>query len=233
MSSVIDSNWFYLSTMQSISQPLQELSTKGATTPAQSMLFSSMLNSMMNPNENLNWVPLQSDTPSKSLPQFWSSVAPEMNNSIMSSLNSSIGLNNTSSQLSFQPTSLLQLEQKLGGKLAGTAKDFIAAGQKFDLNPLFLASIAMHETGNGTSRAIREKNNVAGMMGPNGLRTYATMQESIEAMASNLRRNYLNKGLTTISEIGNKYAPVGASNDPTGLNNHWVSGVTKKLNSFT
>lgn len=219
--------------MQSISQPLQELSSKGTTTPAQSMLFSSMLNSIMNPNESLNWVPLQSEAQSQSQPQFWSSVAPMVNNSIESTINSSLGLSAVTSQLSFQPTSLLQLEQKLGGKLAGTAKDFIAAGQKFDMNPLFLASIAMHETGNGTSKAIREKNNVAGMMGPNGLRTYATMQESIEAMASNLRRNYLNKGLTTITEIGNKYAPVGASNDPTGLNNHWVSGVTKKLNSFT
>ncbi|MFC4355284.1 glucosaminidase domain-containing protein [Chryseomicrobium palamuruense] len=230
MSSIIDSNWFYLSTMQSISQPLQELSSKGATTSAQSILFSSMLNSIMNPNESLNWVSLQ--TESRPQPQFWSSVAPEMNNSIVSTLNSSIGLDTATSQLSFQATSLLQLEQKLGGKLAGTAKDFIAAGQKFDLNPLFLASIAMHETGNGTSKAIREKNNVAGMMGLNGLRTYATMQESIEAMASNLRRNYLNQGLTTITQIGNKYAPVGASNDPTGLNNHWVSGVNKKLNSF-
>lgn len=216
--------------MQSISQPLQKLSTKNTTSPAQSMLFSSMLNSIMNPNESLNWVPLQTET--QPSPQFWSSVGPEMTRSMVNNLNVPSMAGSANAQLSFQPASLLQLEQKLDGKLVGTAKDFIEAGQKFDLNPLFLASIAMHETGNGTSKAIREKNNVAGMMGPNGLRSYATMQDSIEAMASNLRRNYLNQGLTTITQIGNKYAPVGASNDPTGLNNHWVSGVTKKLHSF-
>lgn len=214
--------------MQSISKPLQDLAKSTSTAPGESVLFSSMLQSIMNQDADLNWVPLESQT--QTLPQFWSSLGPISTDSIINEALPASG--SQISNLTFQPTSLLALEEKLGGKLSGTAKDFISAGQKFDLNPLFLASIAMHETGNGTSKAIHEKNNVAGMMGKNGLRSYSTMQESIEAMASNLRRNYLNQGLTSVSQIGAKYAPVGASNDPTGLNNHWVTGVTKKLNSF-
>lgn len=228
MSSLIDSNWFYTSTMHTISTPLQKLATSPTTTPAQSALFSSMLQSLMPGEQELNWVPLQQTV--TEAPQFWSAVAPSY--SPVTPLQQPVK-NVPSPNLGFQATSLLQLEANLAGKLSGTAKDFIVAGQKYDLNPHFLAAIAMHETGNGTSRAIQEKNNVAGMMGRNGLRSYATMQESIDAMASNLRRNYLNQGLTSISQIGAKYAPVGASNDPTGLNNHWVTGVTKKLNSFT
>jgi len=220
--------------MQTLSQPTKQLSQAG-TDPAKSMLFSNMLESVMNGTPGMNWVPTSpAATSAPPSPVYWSAVGPEVS-PLTAATAAPLVIPSTSkatNQLSFRTVSLLEMESHLGGKLSGTAKDFIAAGQKFDLNPLFLAAIAQHETGNGTSRAIQEKNNVAGMMGPNGLRTYGTMQESIEAMASNLRRNYLNQGLSSISQIGAKYAPVGASNDPTGLNNHWVTGVTKKLNAF-
>lgn len=231
MTSLIDSNWFYLKTMQTLSQP-QLSSSQYQTDPAKSMLFSNMLESLMNGSSTMNWVPTSQVTSTQTNPLYWSSVGPETSG-IQTVVQQALTTTGTLDQLSFRPVGLLEMEKHLSGKLSGTAKDFITAGQKYNLNPLFLAAIAQHETGNGSSRAILEKNNVAGMMGRNGLRTYATLQESIEAMASNLRRNYLNQGLTTISQIGAKYAPVGASNDPTGLNNHWVTGVTKKLNAFT
>ncbi|MBW9235637.1 glucosaminidase domain-containing protein, partial [Leptospira santarosai] len=82
--------------------------------------------------------------------------------------------------------------------------------------PGLLSAIAIHETGNGSSRAINNKNNVAGMMGKNGLRSYESVEESIFDMARNLRKNYLNQGIDTIAKIGAKYAPIGAGNDPTG-----------------
>lgn len=230
MTSLIDSNWFYIKTMQTLSQP-QLSSSQSQTDPAKSMLFSNMLESVMNGSSTMNWVPTPQVTPTQTSPLYWSSVGPETSE-IQTVVQQALTNTGTMDQLSFRPVGLLEMEKHLSGKLSGTAKDFITAGQKYNLNPLFLAAIAQHETGNGSSRAILEKNNVAGMMGRNGLRTYATLQESIDAMASNLRRNYLNQGLTTISQIGAKYAPVGASNDPTGLNNHWVNGVTKKLNAF-
>lgn len=231
MTSLIDSNWFYLKTMQTLSQP-QPTASQSPTDPAKSLLFSNMLDSVMNGSPNMNWVPKSQKLPSQMPPVYWSSVGPETSQ-VQQLVQQSLIKAVPTDSLSFRSVGLLEMESHLSGKLSGTAKDFITAGQKYNLNPLFLAAIAQHETGNGTSRAILEKNNVAGMMGRNGLRTYNTLQESIDAMASNLRRNYLNQGLTTISQIGAKYAPVGASNDPTGLNNHWVTGVTKKLNAFT
>jgi hypothetical protein len=70
------------------------------------------------------------------------------------------------------------------------------------------------------------------MMGSNGLMTFASLAEGIDKMASNLKRNYFDKGLTTIAAIQKKYAPNGAANDPTGLNSHWTAGVTKYYNMF-
>lgn len=140
---------------------------------------------------------------------------------------------NLKTDLSFKPIQFLKLENTLGGKLSGTSAHFINAGKKYDLDPNFLSAIAIHETGNGSSRAVNEKNNVAGMMGKNGLRSYDSLEESIFDMARNLRQNYLNKGITTIAAVGAKYAPVGAGNDPTGLNNHWVTGVNRQLNKLT
>jgi hypothetical protein len=125
-----------------------------------------------------------------------------------------------------------KLDQVLEGKLSGKGAAFIAAGQRYQVDPALLAAIAQHETGNGKSKAAIEKNNIAGMMGRNGLKSYASVEDSIMDMARNLSENYLAKGLTTIAKIGAKYAPVGAANDPTGLNNYWVSGVTKYYNKL-
>lgn len=124
------------------------------------------------------------------------------------------------------------LNAKFGGKLKGTGDEFIKAGEKYGIDPAFLASIAMHETGNGTSNAIKTKNNVGGMMGKNGLMSFGSIEKGIDAMASNLKRLYIDQGLTTVEEIQKKYAPVGASNDPTGLNNNWTKGVYGFLNGF-
>jgi hypothetical protein len=137
-------------------------------------------------------------------------------------------LTSTSSEsLRFQSTSAARINQVLGGKLKGMGEAFVQAGQRYNVDPALLAAIAQHETGNGTSKAAAIKNNIAGMMGKNGLKSYATIEESIMDMARNLSKNYLGAGLTTISKIAGKYAPVGADNDPTNLNNHWVSGVSK------
>ncbi|MCM3569596.1 glucosaminidase domain-containing protein [Neobacillus mesonae] len=135
--------------------------------------------------------------------------------------------------LRFNAISAEQVNRELDGKLQGMGDVFISAGKTFNVNPALLASIAQHETGNGKSRAAHEKNNIAGMMGINGLKSYASVEESIMDMARNISKNYLGSGLTSIAKIGAKYAPIGASNDPTGLNNHWVTGVTKYFNRFS
>ncbi|WHZ05410.1 glucosaminidase domain-containing protein [Neobacillus sp. YX16] len=125
-----------------------------------------------------------------------------------------------------------KINQVLDGKLTGMGEAIVRAGQKHNIDPALLAAVAQHETGNGTSKAAIEKNNVAGMMGKNGLKSYASVEESIMDMARNLSKNYLGEGLSSISQIGAKYAPIGAANDPTKLNNHWVTGVTRFINQL-
>jgi len=123
-----------------------------------------------------------------------------------------------------------QLNAQLGGVLSGRGAEFIAAGQRYGINPAFLAAVAMHETGNGTSAAARLKNNVGGMMGKNGLMTFGSISEGIDAMARNLYRNYISQGLTTVEDIQRKYAPIGAANDPNNLNSNWTRGVYAYMN---
>lgn len=124
-----------------------------------------------------------------------------------------------------------QLNSILGGKFAGKGQAFVDAARKYGLNPSFLAAIAMQETGNGTSRAVNEDNNPGGMMDPktnwSKLIKYSNIESGIDSMAKNLKKNYLDKGLTSVSQVQAKYSPVGAANDPRGLNKYWAGGVSK------
>jgi hypothetical protein len=158
----------------------------------------------------------------------------ETSHLLLSSLNS-IGSETLSQNISLtsKTTGGEDLNPHLKGVLQNTGSHFIEAGEKYGINPALLAAISIHETGNGTSNAARFKFNVAGMMGKNGLKTYSSIQESIFDMARNLRQNYLDKGKLTIAQIGAKYAPIGADNDPNQLNNHWVTGVQRYFDTLT
>jgi hypothetical protein len=95
----------------------------------------------------------------------------------------------------------------------------------------------MHETGRGTSEAVRASNNPGGMMDPqtdwSTVKKFASLDEGIDAMAKNLKEKYINQGLTTIEGIQTKYAPIGAANDPRGLNKDWVADVTTFYKQLT
>lgn len=103
--------------------------------------------------------------------------------------------------------------------LAGQGAAFVRSGRRWRVDPLLLVAIAGHESVFGRN-AYRPFN----AWGWGGY-TFSSWAEGIEAVAKGLRTNYLDKGLTTISEIGGKYAPIGAGNDPTNLNQHWPGGV--------
>lgn len=250
VTSPISSNWFYYTTMASLAQAssaanqsgnsANPLNASGNNTSMFMTLLSSMMqggemdpsmlgalnfstnsnNSQMMAQLNNTYKPISVSLPASTAPAVAETVAQS-------------AVPNLKTDLSFKPIQFLKLENTLGGKLSGTSAHFINAGKKYDLDPNLLSAIAIHETGNGTSRAANEKNNIAGMMGKNGLRSYDSVEESIFDMARNLRQNYLNQGKTTVAAIGAKYAPVGAGNDPTGLNNHWVTGVNRQLNKLT
>lgn len=134
----------------------------------------------------------------------------------------------TSSVLNQPVSSPQKAAQVLSPALLQYESAFRRAGEKYGVDPDLLMAIAIHETGNGTSSAFRNKKNAMGVS-PNGggPRSFETVEAGIEYMAGQLARNYLGKGLTTIAAIGKKYAPPGASNDPKGLNSHWVKGVSE------
>lgn len=134
---------------------------------------------------------------------------------------------------------LVRIQQALGNqasvpvgyfkaKLAGKEQVFVDAAARHGVDPTLLMAIAAHETGKGTSDMVKNKNNPGGLFDSvkDEYMTFATIEEGIDRMASNLKRNYIDQGLTTIAQIQPKYAPVGAANDPKKLNDQWQGGVT-------
>lgn len=108
-------------------------------------------------------------------------------------------------------------------------------GKKTGLNEeqvLISIAISKWETGNYTSVAFKEKNNVGGMMCNNTLRVYDSLDEGIEAFINNLKNNYFDMGLDTLEKIQPKYCPIGADNDPKGLNQYWLDGTNKMYNEL-
>ena len=91
---------------------------------------------------------------------------------------------------------------------------------------LMSIAISRWETGNYTSDAFINKNNVGGMMCSSGLIIYNTLDEGINAFLTNLKNNYFDIGLDTLEKIQPKYCPIGAENDPNNLNQYWLNGVT-------
>ena len=102
-----------------------------------------------------------------------------------------------------------QLNAKLKNRLEGCGQHFIDAQEEYGVNAEFLAAIAIHESGNGSSAAARRKNNFFGMMGKRGQLSFETPREGIMAAAKNLTKPngyYFARGRYTISSIGKKWA---------------------------
>ena len=97
---------------------------------------------------------------------------------------------------------------------------------------LITVAISKHETGNWTSKAFKNKNNFGGVMCNSGLKKYSTYEEGLTGFVNLLKNRYFDKGLDTIEKIGAVYCPVGASNDPTGVNQYWIPNVTNYYNNY-
>ena len=93
-------------------------------------------------------------------------------------------------------------------------------------------AISKHETGNYTSVAFNDNNNVGGNFRSGSLMVFENLDKGIDFFISNLKTKYIDLGLDTIEEISVKYAPIGAENDPNNLNQYWVSGVYKYYNEL-
>lgn len=131
-----------------------------------------------------------------------------------------------------------QFRQRMSkaGVLSNSADAILRIATEHRIDPVLFAAITLHETGNGTSNAVRSYNNPGGMMNPktnwSTLIRYPSLDEGLRSTAKTLDRLVNKGGLTTVDALGKVYAPIGAANDPTGLNRHWPSRVTQYINEL-
>lgn len=105
---------------------------------------------------------------------------------------------------------------------------FYYAEQEYGLNGVFLAAIAIHESGWGISNIALNKNNLFGYMAYDGssyasAKTFSSYSEGIDLLARVLVKYYLNSSRTEI--YGGEIAEGKYYNGPT------VSGVNKRYAS--
>lgn len=103
-----------------------------------------------------------------------------------------------------------KLDLSLSSTLAGYGMSFARHAVDYGVDPYMAVAITLLETGcNWTcSSLVTNCNNVGGMKG-SGCGSYGafeTLDAGIEAMISNLSRNYIQKGLITPEQINTKYA---------------------------
>lgn len=117
-----------------------------------------------------------------------------------------------------------------GTPLAGQYETVVAEAAKQGVSPSLVAGIMAHETGKGTSKMLRERLNPAGLMDPKtGMatgQTFGSIEQGIAAASRTIAKNY-RRGGESIEGMAGIYAPVGAANDPRGLNRGWAAGVRR------
>jgi hypothetical protein len=108
-----------------------------------------------------------------------------------------------------------------------SAVDHVDAGLANGVHPYLLVGIAGAETQFGTDpragldiTAVRH--NPYGY-GPHF--AFDSWRTACFKIAGDLRRNYLNQGRRTVVQIRDRWAPLGAANDPYGLNPGWARNV--------
>ncbi len=77
------------------------------------------------------------------------------------------------------------------------------------VDPVLMEAIIRHESANATSKAARNKNNLAGIMGRRGQRRYASKEECVHDLGRLLGK-YKAKGRVTVAQIGRVYCQSGS-----------------------
>jgi len=120
------------------------------------------------------------------------------------------------------------------GAFSGKAQAFVDAAEKNKIDPVLMSAIAFHETGNGTSKMVVNRNNPGGLYNSSAgsFFVFSSLEEGLDFMARNLYKLYISQGLYTVEQIGAKYAPLGVANDPNNLNAHWIPNISKRVAEF-
>lgn len=108
----------------------------------------------------------------------------------------------------------------------------VSLAEKYGIPPTLAVAVICSETGYGTAVY---GNNPAGIMDPatncTRLKQYASIDQGLDDAIRNMA-NIWNRGGKTIAGMGAIYCPVGAANDPNGLNKNWVPSVTSMVNQM-
>jgi len=138
-------------------------------------------------------------------------------------------------------TDLEKLRAQLPNSAKHLAETFIGAGQKYNIDPLFLVSISHLETaspgkGGWSSSSFINKNNAMGISNISGPTRQSSASNSIYSQAASLAGaagtagNY--NGANTVAQVGASYAPRDAPNDPHGTNGEWGNVVGQLYNGY-
>lgn len=109
------------------------------------------------------------------------------------------------------------------------ADKILQEAKRNGISPVILAAIMIHESAWGTSKGILEKNNPAGLMNDQGLISYRTLDEGIEATGRTLKKLIIDQQRVTVEQLGAVYCPIDATNDPMGLNRYWVPAIKQLM----
>lgn len=121
---------------------------------------------------------------------------------------------------------------KIGSPMAKYAGVIVQEAKKYGINPAFVVGVSVAESSGG--KKMFAKNNPFGIIDPSTKRgkNFSSMNEAIAYFCWMIGRPgglYYGSGLFSIAQIQSRYAPIGASNDPTGLNQNWVGNVVKAV----
>jgi hypothetical protein len=116
-----------------------------------------------------------------------------------------------------------------GSPLVGLAPVFVTEGVRNGIDPRVLVAIARHESVLGTEGSGAGIYNAFGW-GP--AIPFASWQDNIAAVARGLATGYVGRGRDTLAEIQPIWAPIGAANDPGGLNSAWLDAVGRSYSDL-
>ncbi|BBI34208.1 glucosaminidase domain-containing protein [Cohnella abietis] len=145
-------------------------------------------------------------------------------------------IESSGSQEPDQPTSAVRTESGLseadialifdGTALAGNGLEetILEVEEQYGINAFFTIAVMKLESGNGSSRLAKNKNNLFGLnaSGDNAHKnaySFETKGDSVRKFGQLLSKNYVGKGYTTVEKIATKYCPV---------NSKW-SGLVKNI----
>ncbi|WP_239616698.1 glucosaminidase domain-containing protein [Cohnella mopanensis] len=148
----------------------------------------------------------------------------------------SLNEDNTDQTNPVKPTSAVGTESGLseediklifdGTDLAGNGLEetILEVEQEYGINALFTIAVMKLESGNGSSRLAKNKNNLFGLnaSGDNAHKrafSFETKGDSVRKFGQLLSDHYVDKGYTTIEKIATKYCPA---------NSKW-SGLVKNI----